>query len=39
MSEVSRLLSIQQSTTSPYHAMGNGVVENFNIATELVFVN
>ena len=23
MSEVSRLLSIQQSTTSPYHAMGN----------------
>jgi len=30
MSEVSRLLSIQQSTTSPYHAMGNGVVENFN---------
>jgi len=30
MSEVSRLLSIQQLTTSPYHAMGNGVVENFN---------
>ena len=30
MSEVSRLLSTQQSTTSPYHAMGNGVVENFN---------
>ena len=30
MSEVSRLLSVQQSTTSPYHAMGNGVVENFN---------
>jgi len=30
MSEVSRLLSIQQPTTSPYHAMGNGVVENFN---------
>ena len=28
MSEVSRLLSVQQSTTSPYHA--NGVVENFN---------
>ena len=30
MSEVSRLLSIQQSTIRPYHAMGNGVVENFN---------
>ena len=30
MSEVSRLLSIQQSTTSPYNAMDNGVVENFN---------
>jgi len=30
MSEVSRLLSIQQSTTSPYHVMGNGVVENVN---------
>ena len=21
---------IKQSTTSPYHAMGNGIVENFN---------
>ena len=30
MSEVSRLPAIPQSTTSPYHAMGNGVVENFN---------
>ena len=30
ISEVSRLLSIQQSTTTPFHAMGNGVVENFN---------
>ena len=28
--EVYRLLSVQQSTTSPYHAMGNGVIENFN---------
>jgi len=30
MKEVYRLLSISQSTTSPYHAMGNGIVENFN---------
>jgi len=30
MKEVYRLLSIRQSTTSPYHAMGNGIVENFN---------
>jgi len=28
--EVYRLLSIRQSTTSPYHAMGNAIVENFN---------
>ena len=30
MKEVYRLLSIRQSTTSPYHAMGNGIVKNFN---------
>jgi len=30
MKEVYRLLSVRQSTTSPYHAMGNGIVENFN---------
>jgi len=30
MKEVYRLLSVKQSTTSPYHAMSNGVVENFN---------
>ena len=30
MREVYRLLNIKQSTTSPYHAMGNGIVENFN---------
>ena len=27
---VYRLLDIKQSTTTPYHAMGNGLVENFN---------
>ena len=30
MREVYRLLNVQQSVTTPYHAMGNGVVENFN---------
>jgi len=30
MKEVYRLLDVKQSTTAPYHAMGNGVVENFN---------
>jgi len=30
MKEVYRLLNVQQSVTTPYHAMGNGVVENFN---------
>jgi len=30
MKEVYRLLSIRQSTTSPYHAIGNGIVENFS---------
>ena len=30
MKEVYRLLDIKQSTTTPYHAMGNGLVENFN---------
>ena len=30
MREVYRLLSVKQSTTSPYHAMGDGIVENFN---------
>ena len=30
MREVYRLLNIKQSTTSPYHAMGNGIVEKFN---------
>jgi len=30
MKEVYRLLDVKQSTTTPYHAMGNGVVENFN---------
>ena len=30
MREVYRLLNVKQSTTSPYHAMGNGIVENFN---------
>ena len=30
MQEVYRLPSVKQSTTSPYHAMGNGIVENFN---------
>ena len=31
MQEVSRLLSIQQITTMPYHLMGNGLVENLTI--------
>jgi len=30
MQEVYRLLSAKQSTTSPYHAMGNGIEENLN---------
>ena len=29
MREVYRLLNVKQSTTTPYHAMGNGIVENF----------
>jgi len=30
MHEVCRLLEVKQSNTTPYHAMGNGIVENFN---------
>jgi transposase InsO family protein len=30
MAEVNRLLSIRATTTTPYHAMGNGIIENFN---------
>jgi len=30
MHEVCRLLDVKQSTTTPYHAMGNGIVENFS---------
>jgi len=30
MQEIYRLLSVKQSTTSPYHAMGNGLCENMN---------
>ena len=30
MKEVSRLLSIRRLTTTPYHAMGNGLVERYN---------
>ena len=30
MKEVSRLLSLQQFTTTPYHPMYNGLVERFN---------
>jgi len=30
MKEVYRLLDIRQSRTTPYHATGNGIVENFN---------
>jgi len=30
MREVYRLLNVKQSITAPYHAMGNGIVENFN---------
>lgn len=30
MSEVSRLISLRQLTTTPYHAMCNGLVERFN---------
>ena len=28
MKEVYRLLDIKQSATTPYHAMGNGLVKN-----------
>ena len=31
MKEVSRLLSIQQLTTTPYHPMCNGLVERFHV--------
>jgi len=30
MREVYRLLNVEQSTTLPYHAMSNGILENFN---------
>ena len=30
MKEVSRLLSLQQLTTTPYHPMCNGLVERFH---------
>jgi len=30
MKEISRLLSIRQFTTTPYHAMCNGLIEKFN---------
>jgi len=30
MQEIYRLLSVKQSTTSPYHAMVNGLCENVN---------
>ena len=38
MKEVSRLLSLQQLTTTPYHPMCNGLVERFH-ATLKVYVN
>jgi len=34
MREVYRLLNVKQSTTAPYHAMSNGIVENFNKTTK-----
>jgi len=30
MAEVNKLLSIKHSFTSPYHAIGNGIVERLN---------
>jgi hypothetical protein len=30
MNEIARLLSVKQLTTTPYHAMSNGLVEKFN---------
>jgi len=30
MREVYNLSNVKQSTTTTYHAMGNGVAENFN---------
>ena len=30
MKEVYRLLSVKQTTTSPYRAMGNGMCDNYN---------
>ena len=30
MKEVYRLLSVKETTTIPYHAMGNGLCENYN---------
>lgn len=35
MNEVYRLLSVKPSTTTPYHAMGNGVIENFNKSSRI----
>jgi len=37
MREVYRLLNVQQSVTTPYHAVGNGVVENFNKTIKNLF--
>ena len=34
MREVYRLLNVKQSTTTPYHASSNGIVENFNKTME-----
>ncbi|CAC5415002.1 unnamed protein product [Mytilus coruscus] len=36
MSEVSRLISLRQLTTTPYHPMCNGLVEKFNGTMKLV---
>ena len=34
MREIYRLLNVKQSTTTPYHAISNEVVENFNKTTK-----
>ena len=36
MKEISRLISVRQLTTTPYHPMCNGLVEKFNGTLKLI---
>jgi len=39
MSTVNRILAIKQTFSSPYHAMGNGVVERLNGSIKMILRN